>query len=42
MRVNLQAAEQEVAEVKPLIPLLQKELADSKLPLKNRQARMTP
>jgi chromosome segregation ATPase len=30
MRVSLQAAEQEVAEVKPLIPLLQKELADTK------------
>ena len=38
MRVNLQAAEQEVAEVKPLIPLLQKELADSKVAFERQQA----
>ena len=38
MRVTLQAAEQELAEVKPLIPLLQKELADSKTAFERQQA----
>lgn len=37
MRVSLQAAEQEVSEMKPLIPLLQKELADSKSAFERQQ-----
>ena len=38
MRVNLQVAEQELNEVKPLIPLLQKELAETKAAHERTQA----
>ena len=38
MRVSLQSAEQELNEVKPLIPLLQKELAETKAAHERTQA----